>query len=189
MRYYEAIYIVHPNLEDAALAKVVETTKQALAKRGGELVFDEIMGKKRLAYAVEKQRFGTYVLLQFQGEGVDIAKFSQDFELHDDIIAQMIVSIEADEIRTLPPPTVEITKADASEAKSDTDAEPATEPAKEDEGTDKPAEQTQESTAEGEAADDSATEATEDNGGDEAATDDSGSDEVAEVDAKADSPV
>ena len=190
MRYYEAMYIVHPNLEDAGLTKVVEATKKALANRGGELMFEEKMGKKRLAYAVEKQRFGTYVLLQFQGEGVDIAKFGQDLELNDDVIAQIIVAIDPDEIRTLPPPPEKREGAEASDAKSDAEAEQATESAKDDKGTDEPAEKAPESAAEeDEATDQPDAEAAEEKEGDDVASAESGSDKVAEVDAKADSPV
>ena len=194
MRYYEAMYIVHPNLEDAGLTKVVEATKKALAKRGGELMFEEKMGKKRLAYAVEKQRFGTYVLLQFQGEGVDIAKFGQDLELNDDVIAQIIVAIDPDEIRTLPPPPEQREGAEASDAKSDAksdaEAEQAAESAKDDKGTDEPAEKAPESAAEeDEATDQPDAEAAEEKEGDDVASAESGSDKVAEVDAKADSQV
>ena len=196
MRYYEAMYIVHPNQEDAGLTKVVEATKKALAKRGGELMFEENMGKKRLAYAVEKQRFGTYVLLQFQGEGVDIASFGQDLELNDDVIAQIIVAIDPDEIRTSPPPPEEREGAAASDAKSDAKTEPAAESAKDDKGAAEPAEKAPESAAdkdeavdEDEAVDQPDAEAAEEKEGDDVAAAESGSDEVAEVDAKADSQI
>ena len=98
MKYYEAIYIAHPNLEDAGLAKLVEATKGAINNRGGEIVYEEIMGKKRLAYPVEKQRFGTYVLIQFTSDGEKNVQLNQDIELMDNVLAHMIVSIDADEV-------------------------------------------------------------------------------------------
>ncbi|MEE8429006.1 MAG: 30S ribosomal protein S6, partial [Gammaproteobacteria bacterium] len=98
MKYYEAIYIAHPNLEDAGLTKLVEAPKGAINKRGGEIVYEEIMGKKRLAYPVEKQRFGTYVLIQFTSDGEKNVQLNQDLELMDNVLAQMIVSIDADDV-------------------------------------------------------------------------------------------
>lgn len=98
MKYYEAIYIAHPNLEDSGLAKLVEATKGAINKRGGEIVYEEVMGKKRLAYPIEKQRFGTYVLLQFTSEGAKNVQLNQDIELMDNVLAHMIVSIDADDV-------------------------------------------------------------------------------------------
>ncbi|MFC1483796.1 30S ribosomal protein S6 [Candidatus Neomarinimicrobiota bacterium] len=99
MRYYEAIYIVHPNLEDEGLNKLVNETKNMLMKREGEVVYEEVLGKKRLAYSIQRQRFGTYVLLQFRGDGSGNARLNQDLELHDDILAHMIVRIDEDEVR------------------------------------------------------------------------------------------
>ncbi|MFB0516370.1 MAG: 30S ribosomal protein S6 [Candidatus Neomarinimicrobiota bacterium] len=99
MRYYEAIYIAHPNLEQEDLSKLIEETKGMLKKRGCELLHEEVLGKKRLAYPIQKQRFGTYVLLQFQGDGISNAGLNQDLELNDNILAHMIVRIDEDEIR------------------------------------------------------------------------------------------
>jgi small subunit ribosomal protein S6 len=99
VRYYEAIYIVHPNLEDEGLTKLVNETKDMLKKREGEVVYEEVLGKKRLAYSIQRQRFGTYVLLQFRGDGSGNARLNQDLELYDDILAHMIVRIDEDEVR------------------------------------------------------------------------------------------
>lgn len=100
MRHYEAIFIAHPNLEDEGLTALVNKTKAMIDKRGGEFIYEEIMGKKRLAFPVEKQKFGTYVLLQFNGDGSGNARLSQDFELSSNILAHMIVAIDEDDIRT-----------------------------------------------------------------------------------------
>ncbi len=99
MRNYETIYIANPNLEQEALTRLIEETKAIVKKRGGELLYEEILGKKRLAYAVQKQRFGTYVLLQFQSDGAGNVRINQDLELNENILAHMVVRIEEDEIR------------------------------------------------------------------------------------------
>lgn len=99
MRYYEAIFIAQPNLEQDELVKLIEETKGMLDKRGGELLYEEMMGKKRLAYPIQKQRFGTYVLLQFRGDGAGNARLNQDLDLKDNILAHMIVRIDEEEVR------------------------------------------------------------------------------------------
>jgi small subunit ribosomal protein S6 len=99
VRYYEAIYIAHPNLEQEGLTKLIDETKSILEKRGGEILYEEILGKKRLAYSIQKQRFGTYVLLQFRGDGSGNARLNQDLELVDNILAHMVVRIDEDDIR------------------------------------------------------------------------------------------
>lgn len=103
MKFYEAIYIAHPSIEEEALDKLIEHTKALLQKREGDLLYDEVLGKKRLAYPVRKQRFGTYVLLQFRAEGDGNARLNQDLELEENILAHMIVRIDEDEVRKARP--------------------------------------------------------------------------------------
>jgi small subunit ribosomal protein S6 len=99
LRYYEVLCIAHPNLEQEGLERLLVEIKELIAKRGGELLYEEIMGKKRLAYDIRKQRFGTYVLLQFRGDGSGNVQLIQDFELQENILAHMIVKIEENDVR------------------------------------------------------------------------------------------
>jgi small subunit ribosomal protein S6 len=128
VRYYEAVYIAHPNIEQDNLSKLIEETKAILKKRGGELLYEEIMGKKRLAYPVQKQRFGTYVLLQFQGDGAGNAPLNQDFELNDNVLAHMIVRIEKDEVREARAEASEETSATAERQELKTEVAESTDP-------------------------------------------------------------
>ncbi len=103
MRYYEAIYIVHPNIEHEELDKLIGSTKASVEKRKREILYVENLGKKRLAYPIQKQRFGTYIMLQFRGDGAGNARLNQDLELEEKILAHMIVRIEEDEVREARP--------------------------------------------------------------------------------------
>ena len=61
---YEVMYIIDPTLGEEATAAVVERFK-ALVEQNGTL--DELveMGKKKLAYAINDQNEGYYVLMKF----------------------------------------------------------------------------------------------------------------------------
>ena len=121
MRYYEAIFIAQPNLEHDGLSRLIDETKDMFGKRGGKILYEEVMGKKRLAYPIQKQRFGTYVLLQFQGDGTGNTRLNKDLELKENILAHMIVRIDEDEIRE-----AAVEAADTKEElKADTGEEPA----------------------------------------------------------------
>ena len=119
MRYYEMIYIANPNLEDEDLSRLVGVTKDILKKRSGELLYDEVMGKKRLAYPVEKQRYGTYILLQFKGDGLGNVQLNRDLELNEDILAHMIVTIDEEDVRQAKVEEVVEVVADREEPKAD----------------------------------------------------------------------
>lgn len=117
------IYIANPNLEDEDLSRLVGVTKDILKKRSGELLYDEVMGKKRLAYPVEKQRYGTYILLQFKGDGLGNVQLNRDLELNEDILAHMIVTIDEEDVRQAKVEEVVEVVADREEPKAD-DATP-----------------------------------------------------------------
>lgn len=113
------IYIANPNLEDEDLSRLVGVTKDILKKRSGELLYDEVMGKKRLAYPVEKQRYGTYILLQFKGDGLGNVQLNRDLELNEDILAHMIVTIDEEDVRQAKVEEVVEVVADREEPKAD----------------------------------------------------------------------
>ncbi|MEE9465821.1 MAG: 30S ribosomal protein S6 [Candidatus Neomarinimicrobiota bacterium] len=115
MKYYEAIFIAHPSLEDATLTKLVNETKEIFQKRGGEVIYEEEMGKKRLAYPIARQRFGNYHLLHFQSEALQNMQLNRDLEHKDDILAHMIVRIDKEQVlKPQPKPEVK-SEADAEE--------------------------------------------------------------------------
>ncbi|MEE3153521.1 MAG: 30S ribosomal protein S6, partial [Candidatus Neomarinimicrobiota bacterium] len=67
MRYYETIYIVNPNLENDVLDKTMVEIGKELDKTKSKLINHRVWGKKRLAYPIEKQKYGSFILMQFEG--------------------------------------------------------------------------------------------------------------------------
>jgi len=62
MREYELIIIVHPDLEENALKDVVARVQGWVVDSGGSVNKTDLWGKRKLAYAIRKQREGQYVL-------------------------------------------------------------------------------------------------------------------------------
>ena len=95
MRYYETIYIVDPNLENLVLDKTMDEISKELEKTESKLINHRVWGKKRLAYQIEKQKYGTYVLLQFEEGNQDkMVDFSTWMKLNNSIIRQMTVLLD-----------------------------------------------------------------------------------------------
>jgi small subunit ribosomal protein S6 len=66
MRSYELVFIVHPDLDDSAFNEVVDRVKGWITDSGGEVVDTDLWGKRRLAYPIQKQVEGHYVLMTTQ---------------------------------------------------------------------------------------------------------------------------
>lgn len=77
MRYYELLYIVNPNLEDDRVKNIIDEIGNEVNKYKVSIINHYLWGKKRLAYPINKNKYGIYLLLQFGAEQFD---FLKDFE-------------------------------------------------------------------------------------------------------------
>ncbi len=66
MRDYEVVVIIHPDLDETALNGAVEKIKTWIVDAGGTITKVDLWGKRRMAYSINKQREGQYVLVQAQ---------------------------------------------------------------------------------------------------------------------------
>ena len=64
MREYDIIFIVHPDLEESALNDVAEKVKGWVTEAGGSITKADFWGRRRLAYAIRKQKEGQYIMLK-----------------------------------------------------------------------------------------------------------------------------
>ena len=94
MYYYEIIYIVHPALQAGHFEDVINKVTERIKDLKGNILFFENWGKKKLAYLIQKQKFGTYIILQCQVSSDNIGELSNDFEHNTNIIRYLITKID-----------------------------------------------------------------------------------------------
>ena len=95
MRYYETIYIVDPNLENAVLEKTMTEIGQELEKTKAKIINHRDWGKKRLAYQVDKQKYGSFILLQFEVEELSkMNDFDSWLKLNSLVLRHMTISLD-----------------------------------------------------------------------------------------------
>ena len=93
MNYYETLFIVHPALESGHLKDILLSIEENLKNTGGQILSIELWGKKRLAYLIDKQKYGTYVQLQFTGQGHCTNNFSKELEHNPNILSYLTTTI------------------------------------------------------------------------------------------------
>jgi len=98
MNYYETLYIVHPSLESGRLKDIILSVEESLKKIGGSPLAMELWGKRKLAYFIDKQKYGTYVLLHYNGEGKCTGEFAVELEQNPNILAYLTTSIEKENV-------------------------------------------------------------------------------------------
>lgn len=90
MRKYEVMFIIRSDVDQ----EVVEATVvkfQNIVNNGGEIVKSDVQGKRRLAYEIDKQRDGIYVLFNFNAPSEVVAELDRVMKISDEIIRHLIV--------------------------------------------------------------------------------------------------
>jgi len=96
MRYYESLYIVNPNYEQERLDEVMKTVFDKIGEYGFSMINHHVWGKKRLAYAIQKHKYGSFILLHFETESVEnLDRFQRFMVLEKPILRNQTVVLEA----------------------------------------------------------------------------------------------
>lgn len=93
MNKYESVIIINPNLEDAKIKDLIERFSK-LVNEHGKLEKADEMGKKRLAYPIQKQTEGFYVTLYFEAEPAFIAELERVYRITDEVLKFIVVGLE-----------------------------------------------------------------------------------------------
>ena len=96
MLYYESMYIVHPALEAGRLKDLIMSIEKSLHSLGGETCAINVWGKKKLAYPINKEKYGMYVLFQFKNDGVKNKEFNLGLEHNSNVLTYLTTKIEDD---------------------------------------------------------------------------------------------
>ena len=94
MREYELVYVVHPDLEEAAFKELVDRVQGWITDAGGSVSKVDIWGKRRLAYDIKKQREGQYVLMLAQLEPERTAEIERNFRFLEPVMRFLITSAD-----------------------------------------------------------------------------------------------
>ena len=94
MKKYECLYIVNINFDSEGISAVVARVDEVLKNVGGELVNTQHWGKRKLAYAIDKERYGNYVLMHFQGENPNISELAREFEIETGVLHYMTIRLD-----------------------------------------------------------------------------------------------
>ena len=89
--YYETMYILRPDIPEEEVDKHLSKYSDILVKAGGEVLDNQMRGKRRLAYPISKHKEGIYVQLSHKGNGAHIDSFEKAMRLSEDIIRYLTV--------------------------------------------------------------------------------------------------
>ncbi|HBN85433.1 MAG TPA: 30S ribosomal protein S6 [Clostridiales bacterium] len=94
LRSYETIFIVHSELDEEKRNATVLKFKE-LIEKNAELEDVDEWGLRKLAYPINYQKEGYYVLVNFKAEPEFIAELERNYRITDDIIKSIVINKEA----------------------------------------------------------------------------------------------
>jgi small subunit ribosomal protein S6 len=92
MRSYEVVFIVHPDLEEAAFKEIVERVTSWIKDDGGSVAKADVWGKRDLAYPIRKKTEGQYVLLETEMAPSFCATLERNMRLTEPIMRFLVTS-------------------------------------------------------------------------------------------------
>ena len=93
MRYYETVYIINPNFEQSRLDSIAKEVEKFVGEFG-KIISHNIWGKKKLAYQIDNQKYGTFVLLHFESDNTNrIIDFESFMKLNSSILRSQTIRL------------------------------------------------------------------------------------------------
>ena len=92
-RKYEMIYLINTVLGEEGVNAVVEKIKN-LVETSATLEKVDVWGRRRLAYEIEKQKEGFYVLMQFTAEAEFPHELERVLKITDGVMRFLVIRLD-----------------------------------------------------------------------------------------------
>jgi small subunit ribosomal protein S6 len=98
-RQYEVLFIVDPGADDDEVAKITDTFKQIITDQGGSITKAETLGRRQLAYEILRKKEGTFVDIELEGSGKEIAELERRMRVNDRVLRYLTVRLDEERQR------------------------------------------------------------------------------------------
>lgn len=98
-RFYEVMFIVRPDVEDADLDKLIAGFENTVTSGGGNVRSAEKLGRRKLAYTVRKFNDGNYILLTIDADGKLVAELERRLRVSEPVIKFITVRMDEEQKR------------------------------------------------------------------------------------------
>ena len=96
MRDYELVLITVPQLEEEALATLIQRVTGWIAAGNGTVTGTNVWGRRNLAYAIRKLTEGIYVVINFQLDPSSTRELDRNLRLDEQIIRYLAIRLDED---------------------------------------------------------------------------------------------
>ena len=93
---YESTVMINAALDDDQIEAEVSRLQENIINFGGEIIEVEKVGRKRLAYIVNKSKIGYYAIFRFNAPSNIVAKLERSYSLNDNVLRFLTIVLDKD---------------------------------------------------------------------------------------------
>jgi len=96
MRRYETFVIIDPDITQEQREPVLERVRELMTQQDGFLVFEDVWGERKLAYAIKKKERGYYIRFDYCGLAPLVNEIERFFRIDDRALKFMTIVLDKD---------------------------------------------------------------------------------------------
>lgn len=94
MAFYESVFIARQDLSPQQVEQLVTDFTGIIASNGGKVTKTENWGLRNLAYKIQKNRKGYYVLFNIDGPAASVLEYERVLRINEDVLRCMTVRVD-----------------------------------------------------------------------------------------------
>ena len=96
MTKYEIMFIVKTTLEESKLEEVTKEAQRLITDRKGKVIEFKDLGRKKLAYPINKEVSGFYYLMNVEADTDTIQEFARKLRINENVLRHLILNKESE---------------------------------------------------------------------------------------------
>ncbi len=96
MTKYEVMFIVKATLDEASQKNYVNEVQKLITDNKGKVIEFKEMGRKKLAYPINKEVSGFYYLMEVEANAATIKEFDRKLRINENNIRHLILKKEGE---------------------------------------------------------------------------------------------
>ena len=96
MTKYEIMFIVKATLDEKTLADTTKEIQSLITNNKGKVIEFKDLGRKKLAYPIDKELSGFYYLMNVEATTVLVQEFDRKLRINENILRHLILKKESE---------------------------------------------------------------------------------------------
>jgi len=96
LNYYETMYIINSSLESDEIQLIKKEVVESMISEGADIYSKSDWGRTRLAYDIDKQRYGNYIVLRYSSKPGLIKILNEKFSLMDAVLSHLCIVLDSE---------------------------------------------------------------------------------------------